>query len=272
MTLLDESQPGLEKSPGIGGARSPVSRTKVRVVLPAYNEELALEPLIRRIVQSLSETPWEFDILVVDDGSSDGTLEVARELQLDYPLTVISHEQNRGLGAAITTCLNEGILGLADDDVVVSMDADNTHPPQLITRMVPMIREGRDIVIASRYQAGGQVVGLARHREWLSFGARLLMGVLFPIRGCRDYTCGYRAYRVGLLRKAIEHTGGCLVQEAGFACMADLLLSLSRFGAVVGEVPLLLRYDYKRGASKMRLLETVQRSFRMLVRHRVRRA
>jgi dolichol-phosphate mannosyltransferase len=221
----------------------PIRPTKVRVALPAFNEELALIQLIPRIVQTLSETPWDYDILVVDDGSTDGTVHAAKELQVDYPVMIHRHDGNRGLGAAITTCLTEGIRGLSDDDIVVAMDSDNTHPPQLITRMVPMIREGHDIVIASRYQPGARVVGLARHREYLSIGVRYMMQLLLPIRGCRDYTCGYRAYRVGLVREAIEKLDGVLVREAGFASMADLLLTLNRLGAVVGEVPMLLRYD-----------------------------
>jgi dolichol-phosphate mannosyltransferase len=151
---------------------------------------------------------------------------------------------------------------------VVAMDADNTHPPQLIAQMVPMVREGYDIVIASRFQPGGRVVGLAKHREWLSIGARVMMQAVFPIRGCRDYTCGYRAYRVGMLRDAVVRLDGKLTNEEGFACMADLLLTLNGLGAVIGEVPLLLRYDFKRGASKMKIFQTVRRTLRMAIRHR----
>ncbi len=243
--------------------------TRVRVVLPAYNEQDALEKLIERIVQALSETPWDFDILVVDDGSSDRTVSVVRKLQEFYPIKLVCHEVNKGLGAAITTCLTRGSDGLDCDDIVVAMDADNTHPPQLITRMVPMIREGYDIVIASRFQPGGRVVGLAKHREWLSVGARWMMQSVFPIRGCRDYTCGYRAYRVGMLRDAIVRLDGKLTNEQGFACMADLLLNLNSLGAVIGEVPLMLRYDFKRGASKMKILQTVKRTLRMAIRHRL---
>ncbi len=243
--------------------------THVRVVLPAFNEELALQKLIPRIVQTFSETSWEYDIVVVDDGSSDNTVEVARRLQSEFPVDIICHDVNRGLGAAITTCLTEGIKGLDDNDILVAMDADNTHPPQLMTRMVPMIREGHDVVIASRYQSGGRVVGLARHREWLSLGARLVMQTVLPVPGCRDYTCGYRAYRVGLLREATNQLNGVLVRESGFACMADLLLNLNRCGAVVGEVPLLLRYDFKAGASKMPIIPTIYRSLRMVIRHRL---
>lgn len=242
--------------------------THVRVVLPAFNEAESLVRLVPRIVETLSESFWDFDILVVDDGSSDDTVEVTRELQTLYPVRLVCHPVNQGLGAAITTCLTRGIEGLHDDDIVVAMDADNTHPPQLISRMVPMIREGHDVVIASRFQPGGRVVGLAWHREMLSLGARFMMRSLLPIKGCRDYTCGYRAYRVGLLKEAINKTNGQLTHEAGFASMADLLLMLAGMGAIVGEVPLLLRYDFKRGVSKMRILQTVRRTIRMVLRHR----
>lgn len=247
-------------------------RTHVRVVLPAYNEAQSLGRLIPRIDETLSESFWNYDILVVDDGSSDDTVEVARELQSQYPIRIVCHPGNQGLGAAITTCLTVGVEGLEDEDIVVAMDADNTHPPQLISRMVPMIREGHDIIIASRYQIGGRVVGLAWHRELLSLGARYMMRLLLPVKGCRDYTCGYRAYRVGLVKQAISKHNGKLVHEAGFACMADLLLMLSNMGAIIGEVPLLLRYDFKRGVSKMRILQTVRRTCRMVLRHRFGRA
>ncbi len=271
MSLLDiQPRPATQTAQRLDiASERKLQKTRIRVVLPAFNEEQSLLQLIPRIAQTLSETPWDYDILIVDDGSSDGTVEVARELQAEFPVQVVCHEVNRGLGAAITTCLNEGIMGLGDDDILVAMDADNTHPPQLITRMVPMIREGHDIIIASRYQVGGRVVGLALHREWLSWGARFMMQLMLPIRGCRDYTCGYRAYRVGLVREASQKRNGVLVRESGFASMADLLLNLNKFGAVVGEVPLLLRYDYKHGASKMRIMQTVYRSMRMILRHRL---
>ncbi|MGN6545987.1 MAG: glycosyltransferase [Aureliella sp.] len=270
--LSDAPAQGLGSVGQASGRHGPQATTHVRVALPAYNEAESLGQLIPRIDQALRESFWDYDILVVDDGSSDDTVEVARELQAHYPVRIVCHQGNQGLGAAITTCLTRGVEGLGDDDIVVAMDADNTHPPQLITRMVPMIREGHDIVIASRFQTGGRVVGLAWHREMLSLGARFFMRTLLPIKGCRDYTCGYRAYRVGLVKEAIRKHDGQLVHEAGFACMADLLLMLASMGAIVGEVPLLLRYDFKRGVSKMRILQTVRRTFRMVLRHRLGRS
>lgn len=247
----------------------PVVRpTFVRIAMPAFNEEDALQLLIPRIVQAMEESPWQYDILIVDDGSSDQTARVAEELAQDYPVRLVKHGVNRGLGAAITTAVVEAASGLYDDDIVVTMDADNTHPPQLISRMVPMIREGRDVVIASRFQPGGHVVGLSRFREVLSLGASWMMRFLFGVRGCRDYTCGFRAYRVGILREAQARYRGQLVRESGFASMAELLLNISKLGIVVGEVPLLLRYDMKKGESKMRIGRTIYRTFMMVIRHR----
>lgn len=249
-------------------ATHPIRPLLVRIALPAFNEALAIKDLVQRLVQTLAESPWQYDILIVDDGSSDETVQVVEMLQEKFPIRLVKHEHNRGLGAAITTCLTEAIQGLYDDDIVITMDADNTHPPQLITRMVPMIREGRDIVIASRFREGARVVGLSWFREWLSVGASWMMRILFGIKGCRDYTCGYRAYRVGTLREAHGKFRGQFVRESGFASMAELLLNLSKLNVVVGEVPLLLRYDFKQGASKMRIARTIYRTLRMVMRHR----
>jgi dolichol-phosphate mannosyltransferase len=245
-----------------------LSSTFVRVAMPAYNEAEALPLLIPRIVEALGEANYRFDILVVNDCSTDRTAQVVEELADRYPLHLVSHERNQGLGGAITTCITRAIAGLHDSDVVITLDADNTHPPQLMTRMVPMIREGRDVVIASRYRDGSQVVGLERYRLWMSNVSSWMMRLLFGVREVRDYTCGYRAYRVGILRQAVEKYQPQLVRESGFAAMAELLLNVSRLEAIFGEAPLVLRYDQKRGASKMKVLRTIYRTLAMMARHR----
>jgi dolichol-phosphate mannosyltransferase len=244
------------------------SKKFVRVALPAYNEAAALPLLIPRIAQALDEAPVRYDILVVNDCSKDDTAAVARELANDYAVALISHSTNKGLGGAILTCITQAIDGLLDDDIIVTMDADNSHPPQLINRMIPMIGEGRDIVVASRYRDGSQVVGLVWYRECLSIMSSWLMRFVFGIPGVRDYTCGFRAYRVGMIREALKKHNGDLVKESGFAAMAELLLNFGKLNAVIGEVPLVLRYDQKQGISKMKLLQTIRRSLAMIVRHR----
>jgi dolichol-phosphate mannosyltransferase len=152
----------------------------------------------------------------------------------------------------------------SDDDIVVTMDADETHTPGLILSMVRMIREGHDVVVASRYQRGSRVYGLGAHRILISWAASLLLRLLFPIRGIRDYTCGYRAYRGAAFKYAINEYGNDFVDQDGFHCMVDILLKLRSLPLVFGEVPLILRYDRKKGASKMRLLRTSIYTLRLL--------
>jgi dolichol-phosphate mannosyltransferase len=243
------------------------------VVLPAYNEAEALPRLLRRIASiSRAHFGHSLRIIVADDGSADGTPELAHQVAAaeNLCLEVVSHAVNQGLGAAIKTGLTTALARSNDhDDVIVTMDADDTHLPGLIPRMVQMIEEGNDLVIASRFQPGARMLGIPRYRQLLSTGLSWLFRVVYPIPGARDYSCGYRAYRAGLLREAFERFGNTLFAERGFACMVDILIKLHLVGAIVNEVPMILRYDRKPGATKMPVKKTIVQTFRLLGRRRL---
>jgi dolichol-phosphate mannosyltransferase len=151
------------------------------------------------------------------------------------------------------------------------MDADDTHAPGLILRMVRMITEGHDVVIASRYRPGARTVGVPWPRRLLSRAGSLLFRVFLPIDGVRDFTCGYRAYRAEVIQRALAEHGARLVDQDGFQCMVDLLLKLRGRGLVFGEVPVVLRYDLKQGASKMKVARTAASTLALLVRRRLSR-
>jgi len=244
-------------------------RSRILVVLPAYNEEANLGTLLERIDQAMFENGEDYLVIVVDDGSSDGTARVAEEHARHMPIEVRRHEHNQGLGATIRDGLMAAAEMCADDDIVVAMDADNTHTPALIHSIVQRIKEGNDVVIASRYRQGSLVRGVPLHRRFLSYAASLLMRALFPTHGVRDYTCGYRGYRGRVLKDAFSKMGGGLVSEDGFQCMVDILLKLRRMGAIFGEVPLILRYDLKGGASKLRVARTICNTLRLVLRRRL---
>ena len=149
------------------------------------------------------------------------------------------------------------------------MDADNTHDPGLLPDMCRFLDEQKgDVVIASRYVKGGDEVGLTPLRKVLSRGASTLLTLTVPVKGARDYTCGFRVYRVTTLRRAFAQWQDKLVEESGFTCMAEILLKLGRGGAKVIEWPLILRYDLKEGASKMKIMRTISRYFAMAWRVR----
>ncbi len=241
---------------------------KIWIVLPAYNEEKALPLLIDALVEDLSEENREFEILVVNDGSQDRTREVAEAYSEKAPVKVVNNGTNRGLAETFRSGLLEAIKLAAKDDIIITMDADNTHPAGLTIRMMRLIREGNDIVIASRYRSGSYVRGLPLYRRFLSYGGGWLFRILFPIRGVRDYTSGYRAYRVSALSQLMSRYGEDFISEKGFACMVDLLLRLREQQLIFTEVPLILRYDLKPGHSKMNVSRTIKETLNLLIRRR----
>jgi dolichol-phosphate mannosyltransferase len=245
---------------------------RVWVVLPAYNEAPNLPALLAHF-RELAAEAYRLDlrVLVVDDGSTDDTAAVAERAADGLALEVIRNEHNLGLAGTFLRGMTAAASRAATGDVVVCMDADNSHVPGQMLAMIRGIQEGRDVVIASRYQPGAIVRGVPWSRRALSSGMSLLFRAACPIQGVRDYSCGYRAYRARFLSDALAALGDRPLAEEGFACMVEMLLHLARRGAIFGEVPLVLRYDRKVGASKMKVGRTVLRTLAVLLRERVSR-
>lgn len=239
------------------------------MVLPAFNEAACLGRLLEHLDEDLTEAGLPYQIIVVDDGSTDGTDAIAREYAARMPVSLVRHPQNLGLGAAIRDGLKHAADAAAPRDIIVTMDADDTHTPGLILRMSRMIYEGHDVVIASRYQPGSRTIGVPLHRRALSWGGSMLLRVVFPIQGVRDFTCGFRAYRAGVIQAALAQYGDAFLDQEGFQCMVDILLKLRRMHLIFGEVPFILRYDIKEGASKMRVGRTISRTLQLMLRRRL---
>lgn len=244
------------------------TRKKVWIVLPAYNEDRDLPNLLQRIHDAMDEAGLHFELLIVDDGSTDRTYEIAEMWANKLPLQVKAHPQNMGLGATLRDGLEWACQLAQPADVIITLDADNSHTPELILRMVRLIREGHDVVIASRFTKGSRVRGVPLHRRILSRVAGVLLKIIFPIIGVRDYTSGYRAYRAGVLQGVTSQDPTFFDQE-GFQVMVDVLLKLRRNPELIfGEAPLILRYDLKEGASKMDVVGTTKGTLRLVVKRR----
>lgn len=249
------------------------------IALPAFNEGDGIAKLLHDIALTAEEflPGLEFTIAVVDDGSSDNTAEAARRAfeEITSPkveFVLLRHPQNRGLAEAVKTgffyCLDKA----NPRDVILTMDSDNSHTPGLIPHLVRRVYEGFDVVIASRFRPGARVIGLSYYRRFLSAAASVLFQILFPIPGVRDYTCGYRAYRAGLL-KEVSTEKNQFITESGFTVMVDILLKLrQRAGQpLMTEVPLLLRYDQKLSSSKMNVPLTIGQTFSLIWRRLLKR-
>lgn len=246
-----------------------ILKKKVWIVLPAFNEAKNLGKLIDSIVATMGRLQLTYEIVAVDDGSRDQTLEVIRRYQPHLPITAVVHSTNQGLGATMRDGFYYVSQKAAPQDVVIAMDADNTHNPGLMGSMLQSIEEGSDVVIASRYQNGSVIRGVPSFRQWLSLMASYLFRICFPVTGVKDYTCGYRAYRVDLIQSAFKKYGDSFINQNGFECMVDILIKLRKLEAIFREVPLVLRYNLKEGESKMRVARTIFRSLTLIAKHRL---
>lgn len=242
---------------------------RIWVVLPAYNEAENIPAIFAGLRRLVSENyRLDLRIILVDDCSKDDTSAVAQRSAGELPVEVLRNERNLGLDGTFMRGVRRAGDVAADEDVIVCMDADNTHLPSQILRMSRNIEEGRDVVIASRYQYGAVVRGVPAVRRFLSGGMSLLFRLVYPIPGVRDYSCGYRAYRASFLKEALRKHGEKLFSKGGFACMVGILLKLHKEDAVCGEVPIVLRYDQKEGQSKMPIASTVVSTLGILFRER----
>ena len=225
----------------------------IAILLPAYNEEESLPALIPKLGAFLAQSGQPGIILIGNDGSRDRTAELAAEFGRTHPIEVLHHKINRGLGETCRDLFERAAELCGPDDVIVRMDCDDTHEPEFIGRMLEKLDTGVDVVVASRFQPGGGQMGVSGYRAFVSYCANLFMKLFFPIRGLREYSCGFRAYRASIIHAALRRYGNDFIQlkGLGFTCTLEKVIKLKLIGARFAEVPFMLRYDQKQSSSKM---------------------
>jgi dolichol-phosphate mannosyltransferase len=219
------------------------------LVVPAYDEELVIRDFVEATAPALPEGS---ELLVVDDGSSDATPKLLAEMIGEFEdLRVVTHDHNRGIGAALAT----GFAN-ASGDVIVTVDADMSHPVALVTRLAEGCRDA-DAVYASRYVPGGAMEGVPVWRVLISRLANGVMRLAFRTR-VRDLTTGMRAFRTEAVRDL-------RLDATGFEAQLEITVRLLAAGRRIDEVPMVLR-NRSVGESKMRYLRLAPRYARTFVR------
>lgn len=210
------------------------------VVLPTYNEAGNIADAIRRIRAAMPAA----HILVVDDGSPDGTAAIARHAGRELgSVDVIEREKKAGLGTAYRDGFAIGLERGAP--VLVEMDADLSHDPADLPRLLAAIDEGADLVIGSRYVEGGSLPPWSWHRRLLSRWGNAYASRVLRL-DVRDATSGYRAYRAELLEKIDLDR----VRAGGYGFQIEMAYRSRRAGVTIAEVPISFR-DRTLGTSKM---------------------
>jgi dolichol-phosphate mannosyltransferase len=212
---------------------------RVVMVVPTYNEALNLVQLLERVRRAQPD----LDVLVVDDGSPDGTGAMADAIAAeDSHVTVLHRASKEGLGAAylhgFRVALERGY------DVIGEMDADGSHQPEQLQSLLDALRDA-DLVIGSRWVPGGSIVNWPLRRELLSRGGNFYTRHLLGIR-VRDATAGFRLFR----RTTLERIGLDEVESEGYVFQADLAFRTLKAGLRVVEVPIEF-IERERGDSKM---------------------
>ena len=211
---------------------------RVTVAIPTYNEKENLPDISKAV------TAHGYRLLVVDDSSPDGTGELADRLAGDDGLISVLHRSKKeGLGPAYAAAFDKALADGAE--IVIEMDADFSHDPADLPRLVEAIDEGADLAIGSRYVDGGNTPDWPLTRRLISKGGNLYARIMLGIPA-HDATAGFRAYRA----EALQTIPYRAAQASGYAFQVEMAMRAYETGLRVVEIPITFR-DRTRGTSKM---------------------
>lgn len=230
----------------------------LHILVPVYNEKDQLQDVLNHLKTVLNQMKLPFEIVIVDDGSDDGSAEIVRSKQEELPIVLLQHKTNKGVSSAFRTGFDYITKKMADDDLILTMEANRNADPKTIPALMEKINQGADLAIASCYAPGGKVVGDPPLRLILSKGINLILRVFFPCGGIHTYTSFYRLWSAKIIKKLKTETNGKYFDCEGFVCMADMLIKASKYNSIrISEVPFILISDIKQSGSKMKILKTI---------------
>ena len=229
------------------------------VVVPVFNEEPNIPTLFSSFALLAEEMKdrLEVQFVLVDDASRDRTVDAARESAGPLDLVVLSHDINRGPGAAFATGFAYLATLLESSDWVITMEGDNTSRRELINQMFVRAAEGFDVVLASPYMYGGGFTQTSFLRKLLSSGANLVVKDLLDIQGILTVSSFFRLYRGGTILRMQHVFGSGIVERRGFESMVEMLMKMTMLRLAISEVAMRLDSSLRKGKSKMKIMRTI---------------
>jgi dolichol-phosphate mannosyltransferase len=235
------------------------------VIIPTYNEKGNIERIIPAVQEAFKEVKnYETGILIVDDGSPDGTGEIVKGLMKQYSNLYLLEGQKNGLGAAYLRGMTYAVNDL-HADVMFEMDADFFHDPKKIPEFLQKIDEGNDFVIGTRYSKGGSIPSnWGLHRKIMSVWGNLLIRMILMRFNIHDWTGGYRAIKKEVFLKEKEK----LAAFSGYTFQVGSLLNAVQDGFKVAEVPFHAT-DRTMGKSKIPGIQTIVQTLYFVITARI---
>lgn len=219
----------------------------IYIIIPTYNEKENISRLIKAIFDLKIN---DLRILVVDDNSPDGTAATVESLKNEYPVEVLKRPSKLGLGSAYIAGFGYALKKQAD--YIFQMDADFSHRPEDITRLLEAAEAGYDLVLGSRRVPGGKIEGWKGWRHFTSWGATTFSRLLLGLE-TKDSTTGFRCFSADLLRKI----DWVQIKSNGYAFQEEVLYICEKTGCKIKEVPIIF-IDRKLGKSKLGLKDIVE--------------
>jgi len=242
----------------------------IKIIFCCLNEEESLKKLLLNLGHEMDLIKRDFEIIICLDGTTDNSLAAIAEFQQFYKIITLPQINQRGLGLAYKRLFLEIIKTAADDDLVISLDADNTHNPQQIPEMLEHFEKNSlDFMVASRF-CGNSVMGdFPLYRQLISKSTSILLQTIFAAKKIsgeklQDYTSGYRIYRTKKLKELFAKEGNDFISEPEFTYTCELLIKLSRINSRLDEIALSYDYGNKIGKSKLRIMRNFWRLIIML--------
>lgn len=219
----------------------------IAVILPTYNEQGNIKEMVERVLNQQQYLPQDsLHIVISDSHSQDQTAQIADEIIKEHPQVHFLDVKERGIGIGIVKGYQWAISNLKAD-ILVSLDADLSHPPEIIPQMVQKIREGHDWVIGSRYAKGGKNA-IEPHRVFLSWSANTFARIIMGVYNLKEFTASYRAVTRQMFEKI--DLNNIPWQSKSFIMQPAIAYELIRKGAKFTEVPMVF-VDRKSGKSKL---------------------
>jgi dolichol-phosphate mannosyltransferase len=234
-------------------------KNQLFLIVPVFNEAENLPKLFisfRKIFVEF-EKIFFVTIILVDDGSSDNTVDVAMKLAGDLKLEILKQPKNMGPGKAFARAFLYLSGHYKDNDIIVTMEGDNTSRLELIKQMLHRVEEKYDSIYASPYMYGGKIVNTSTWRVFLSTMANLFVKELLGIHGIMTVSSFFRLYTGEFFRKMQLAYGTEIIELVGFECMTEMTMKMVYLEANISEIAMVLDTKARVGKSRMKIWKTI---------------
>jgi dolichol-phosphate mannosyltransferase len=231
----------------------------IYLLIPLFNEAENIVRLLGRIRDLKSSLPLDggLKVVLVDDGSTDSTVERAETESGGLDVLVLRNSTNQGPGHAFATGFDHLCPIIDDDDWLITMEGDNTSNVELLGQMFKRTEEGYDVILASPYMYNGGIVNTKKIRMFLSYMANVFVKEGLGISGILTASSFFRLYRGSVIRRLQRVYGPRIVEARGFESMVEMLAKMVMLEFTISEVPMKLDASKSLSQSKMRIFSTI---------------